>query len=505
MTLRDACDGHGSARALTTNRPSVTVTTVTVTLWFTLMAVFAPGFARDAAVGPPDAVFHLYATDGLHVTADGRELYVWGYSLEPIAGTATLPGPALAVREGDVVELHLTNLGPSEPGVHPFPHTVHLHGLDVDQANDGVPETGRVARVGETITYRFRATHAGTYWYHCHVDTVEHLTMGMYGALIVHPVDGPGSAWSDGPTYDRAYTLLLSEVDPVWADTVRADRTPDRTRFDPRYFFINGRSYPETLDHPDTHLVGHLGDRVLVRLINAGYQWRAMHLHGFHFEIVATDGRPLAQPYLKDTLSIGPGERYDLLVTLDQLGAYPFHSHAVIDNLNDGAYPGGIHTMVTVVPPGASLESAMHAAHGSADGGHDEAAPPTTPSPKTDGPADADTAARSSVPSRFGFPLRRSVPPHDGASTTGTLAAPAGDVVIELRDDRFHPEHVVVPVGTTVAWVNHDPRTHTLDAPAFGSVDLRRDESWSYTFTEPGTYAYTCVNHRGMSGVVTVR
>jgi plastocyanin len=80
-----------------------------------------------------------------------------------------------------------------------------------------------------------------------------------------------------------------------------------------------------------------------------------------------------------------------------------------------------------------------------------------------------------------------------------------GSVVIELRDDRFFPEFVVVEVGATVTWVNHDPRTHTLDAPAFGSVDLRRHQSWSHTLTEPGTYPYTCVNHRGMSGVITVR
>ena len=475
-----------------------------IALSFTLSFAADHALARDAATGPPDAVFHLYATDGVHVTADGRELYVWGYSLEPVAGTATLPGPLIAVREGDVVEIHLTNLGPSESGVHPFPHTVHLHGLDVDQANDGVPETGRVARVGETITYTFRATHAGTYWYHCHVDTVEHLTMGMYGPLIVHPADGPGSAWNDGPTYDRSYTLLLSEVDPVWAETIRADRTPDRSSFGPRYFFINGRSYPDTLDHPDTHLVGHLGERVLVRVINAGYQWRAMHLHGFHFEVVATDGRPLAQPYLKDTLSIGPGERYDLLVTLDQLGAYPFHSHVVLDNLNDGAYPGGIHTMVTVVAPGASLEAAMHGAHGHVE---DRGSEPLSaaPSAMVDESVDAHTAPRTSVSSFFGFPLRRSAPQPEETAEPATPPQQIGDVVIDLRDDRFHPEHVVVPVGTTVAWVNHDPRTHTLDAAVFGSVDLRRYEAWSHPFTAPGTYAYTCVNHRGMSGVITVR
>lgn len=468
----------------------------------------AAAFAQaDAAVRGPAAVFHLYATDGVHVAADGREIYVWGYSLEPVLGSATLPGPSLEVREGDLVELHLTNLGPSEPGVHPFPHTVHLHGLDVDQANDGVPETGAVARVGETVTYRFVATHAGTYWYHCHVDTVEHLTMGMYGALIVHPADGPGRAWTDGPRYDRAYTLLLSEVDPAWSEAIRADRTPDRTRFDPRYFFINGRSYPDTLDHPDTHLVGHLGDRVLVRLINAGYGWRSMHLHGFHFEVVATDGRPLAQPYLKDTISVGPGERYDLLVTLDQLGAYPFHSHVVLDNLNDGAYPGGIHTMVTAAPPGASLQDALRVAHGHVDEvetarAADERAAPEGPS---DVPSATDEPRRPNPLTFGGFPVRRPVAPPTDAPAGPPVAVPEDGLVIELRGDRFLPEHVVVPVGATVTWVNHDPRTHTLDAPAFGSVDLRRHESWSHTFTEPGTYPYTCVNHRGMSGVITVR
>lgn len=483
----------------------MTAGVLAVTLTLTLTLVAATASAENADLREPDAVFHLYATDGVHTLADGREIYVWGYSLEPVRGSAVLPGPSLEVREGELVEIQLTNLGPSEPGVHPFPHTVHLHGLDVDQVNDGVPETGAVARVGETITYRFEATHAGTYWYHCHVDTVEHLTMGMYGALIVHPDDGPGRAWTDGPSYDRAYTLLLSEVDPAWSEAIRADRTPDRTRFDPRYFFINGRSFPDTIDHPDTHLVGHLGERLLVRLINAGYEWRSMHMHGFHFEVVATDGRPLVHPYLKDTISIGPGERYDLLVTLDQLGAYPFHSHVILDNLNDGAYPGGIHTMLTVVPPGASLQDALGAGdgHGEVETGREAGERAATESTR-DPPSEAEEPRRSSPWTFGGFPVRRpAAPSTDAPSLPATV--PEDGIVVELRDDRFFPEHVVVPVGSSVTWVNHDPRTHTLDAPAFGSVDLRRNASWNHMFTETGTYAYTCVNHRGMSGVITVR
>lgn len=417
-------------------------------------------------------VFQLYATDGEHRTADGAVLYIWGYSLVNEPGTATLPGPTIEVNEGEQVEIVLTNIGPSRPGVQRAAHTIHLHGLDVDQVNDGVPETGPSARVGESVTYRFVATHAGTYWYHCHVETVEHLTMGMYGALVVHPVDGPGRAWTDGPRYDRAYTLLLSESDPSWSAAVRDARRVERTRFDPRYFFINGRSFPDTMTADDTHVMGHLGDRVLVRLINAGYGWRSMHMHGFHFEVIASDGRPLPAPLVKDTISVAPGERYDLLVTLDQLGSYPFHSHVLLDNMNDGIYPGGIHTMVSVLEPGAPLDVGHHA-----HGVHQQAG----------GPVDAVSAADDGR--------------HADAHGSDDVAA-----VVRMVYDRFVPDVLTVPVGTTVTWVKEDGlgRVHAIDAPTFTSPDLRAFESWQHTFDEVGVFEYECPHHNAMIGFIRV-
>jgi manganese oxidase len=224
-----------------------------------------------------------------------------------------------------------------------------------------------------------------------------------------------------------------------------------------------------------------------------------MHMHGFHFEVVASDGRPLPRPYLKDTLSIGPGERYDLLVTLDQLGSYPFHSHVLLDNTNDGAYPGGIHTMVTVRPPGAPLDVAGHEGHAVLS------APPATPAPPPAGsPAAAPGTGLAAI---GGFPTRR--PPVDAANHEqhAALAAepPDGATVVEMRGDRFHPERLVIEVGTTVAWVNADPRTHALAATRFASPDIPRNRTWAHTFGDPGVYLIECVNHRGMKSVVTVR
>lgn len=46
-----------------------------------------------------------------------------------------------------------------------------------------------------------------------------------------------------------------------------------------------------------------------------------MHMHGLHFEAIASDGRPLPAPILKHTISVAAGERYDLLVTVDEFGS----------------------------------------------------------------------------------------------------------------------------------------------------------------------------------------
>ena len=73
-----------------------------------------------------------------------------------------------------------------------------------------------------------------------------------------------------------------------------------------------------------------------------------MHSHGFHFLVIGSDGRRLDQPYYKDTISLGPGERYDVIFVLNQPGRYMFHDHFEQNTTNDGEYAGGMITMITV-------------------------------------------------------------------------------------------------------------------------------------------------------------
>ena len=84
---------------------------------------------------------------------DGQEIALMGYTSK-LSDTLKLPSPVLTVNEGDSVELHMYNFSQGAP------HTIHLHGLDVDQANDGVPGLSSVVPHGESFYYRFKSIEA---------------------------------------------------------------------------------------------------------------------------------------------------------------------------------------------------------------------------------------------------------------------------------------------------------------------------------------------------------
>ena len=70
----------------------------------------------------------------------------------------------------------------------------------------------------------------------------------------------------------------------------------------------------------------------------------------------------------------------------------------------------------------------------------------------------------------------------------------------------FSPQNLVVPAGTKVTWINHDDIPHTVVAvdKLFKSSPLDTDDSFSFTFTNPGTNAYFCSIHSHMTGTIVV-
>lgn len=238
----------------------------------------------------------------------GRPARTWGYG--------TVPGPEIRLRAGDTLRVRVDNGLPDDT-------TVHWHGLAPPNAMDGVPGiTQDPVQPGASFTYAFPTPVAGSFMYHAHVGM--QLDRGLYGPLVVEPRDEPLA-------YDREYTLLLDDwADGLDDDPAHADHggRPAEAAVDPdpaTAVSFGGRSYPLVLvngrppDDPPV-LEGRPGDRIRLRVMNVaadtGFRFAVA---GHRLTVTHTDGMPV-EPLVVDALQLGMGERYDVLVHLDQGG-----------------------------------------------------------------------------------------------------------------------------------------------------------------------------------------
>jgi plastocyanin len=92
------------------------------------------------------------------------------------------------------------------------------------------------------------------------------------------------------------------------------------------------------------------------------------------------------------------------------------------------------------------------------------------------------------------------------AATPRDEAVHAEDAIISIDNFTFAPERLTLRAGTTVTWRNQDDIPHAVASTAklFKSSALDTDDTYSFTFTEPGTYEYFCSLHPRMTGTIVV-
>ena len=281
------------------------------------------------------------------------------------AGAPQLPGPAIELMQGDNVEVWLTNnlsipVSLVFPGQEFTPHPVkNANGMFVSYNHQTAP--------GSTGTYTFNASRPGIFLYESGTSQERQIQMGLYGVMIVRPTGydsaNPASWTAYGPgtgtEYDIEKVLVIGEVDTHLHNALATGQTPGT--YNPDYFIINGRSYPDTIEPDDTDSQPYSskvsavsGQRVLLRIINAGFMSHNIRLQGFTARIVAEDSWSLKSAvldgtYEKHTVTIGSGQSYDLLLTAQDPGLYLLYDRDLNRIVNNNDFPGGIMTHIEVI------------------------------------------------------------------------------------------------------------------------------------------------------------
>jgi len=263
-----------------------------------------PGTSRTAHERPEvtgqeglQELEYAVADDGtkeFHLTA---ERIRWetkeGNLADAMAYNRMIPGPLIRVTEGDRVRITVENRMDE-------PHTTHWHGLFVPNNMDGVPGISQdPIEPGDSFTYEFVADPAGTRLYHSHFNAASQEAAGLYGMFVIEEENPPASR-----QVDREEQWILGDG--------------------PLGYVINGKEFP--LTQP---IEMKLGERIKLRIANLGGMYHPMHMHGGFFTVVAKDGFPMDVPQKMNTLSVAPGETYDVILDPQFGGTWIWHCHVL--------------------------------------------------------------------------------------------------------------------------------------------------------------------------------
>jgi FtsP/CotA-like multicopper oxidase with cupredoxin domain len=215
--------------------------------------------------------------------------------VKTIAYNGSIPGPLLRMKEGQPVTIEVFNdTGDAE--------IVHWHGLQIPSAVDGAMEEGTpmIAAHG-SARYTFtpkpgRNLKRATY-------------TGQFGFIYIEPRSEPGN-------YDQEVFLALKEWEPYMDSG--GEGGDDSLDVAYNLFSINDRA----LGHGEPIRVKE-GQRVLLRILNASATMtRRIAVAGHKFRVVAMDGNPVATPKEVQALELGPAERIDAVIEMNQPGVW---------------------------------------------------------------------------------------------------------------------------------------------------------------------------------------
>jgi hypothetical protein len=304
-------------------------------------------------------------------------------------GTATIPSPIICGKVDDDIFITLINLGMKYRSDLTELHTIHIQGANLPAEIDGFPETSfgiptwtNYKDSPPVATYYFKPERSGTYVYYNQATASQHVQMGMYGAVVIYPslknledsgvhksrsdkwyferqlishipsnATNHNFAYANSYTYfDKEYIILLSNIDSNWHNNVLNSKFYNSINYKPDYWLINGRAFPHTLyphpqtkkdkKQPNTDQINYesyvhikYGQKVLLRIINMGYQVVPWHVHGWSFSVAGKDAE--LNQFLKlsailnlekhgnhvqemgCTASLSSGETYDIIISAD--------------------------------------------------------------------------------------------------------------------------------------------------------------------------------------------
>jgi FtsP/CotA-like multicopper oxidase with cupredoxin domain len=278
-----------------------------------------------------------YINDGTVAMPDGVSVYFQSFG--DSATTLALPATPIICQEGDTLSITVINRLLKT-------HNFVIGGLKTGDAP--LASTGNIASGATgTINFTVPVGAAGSYMFYDNVTSYNRF-IGLHGGLAIMPSGSTTTLYANSPTFKYQKFWVLNDIDPAINNAVQLNGTIP-TSYRPRYFTINGLSSRppgatdagnpaiDAMSDPRSKLSGSIGDRTLLRIINAGMCSHSVHVHANHMEWLTDRGTVRPSVWKKDVLYIRnnfgkvdsiypftpPPDAYPAVTT----GHFPMHLH----------------------------------------------------------------------------------------------------------------------------------------------------------------------------------
>ncbi len=405
---------------------------------------------------------------------NGLEYTTWGYRLHGDSAVTTgTPGPIIRARVGDLLRFSLTNNGT-------MPHNVDFHA--VTGQGGGAKDT--TVNPGETAIIEARLLYPGMFMYHCAAgDVPQHIAQGMYGGILVDP---------ETPLAPVEHELYMVQSEFYTNDPAAGPLTTDRdaiTDEHPQFVVFNGAVGALAGDNAPKMQVG---ERMRIYFVNAGLNLDSnFHPIGSHWDRVWTEGALLNEPLRGSQTTLVPAGGSTIV---ELIGLVPMTVVLVDHALARAFDKGAIGQIVITGDPNTEIFESI--------GKSGTPLPTTVP---TTSPVPSTTPQGSPLPTGT---------PGEGFHVdivAGAFTFQDANAADEYADTESPADYsinvLMVPLGSTVTWTNHDPgQVHTVTAVdgSFDSGFLNEGQTFSLRFDTPGEFEYFCGPHPWMRARIMV-
>ncbi len=259
-------------------------------------------------------IVNLTVIERVMKLADSTDYMFWTFG-------GSVPGNFIRVREGDLVEINLTNAPQNK-----LAHSIDLHAVN---GPGGGAEVSNVAP-GQTSKFHFRALNPGLFVYHCATAPVPmHISNGMYGLILVEPRKGL-------PKVDREYYLMQGEFYTKESFGFKGMQEFDEQKGikeQPEYVVFNGSV---NANAGKNALPAKVGETIRLFVGNGGPNLvSSFHVIGEIFDKVYLEGGDATSSNMGTTL-IPSGGAAIVEMKINVPGVYNIVDHSIFRTFNKG-------------------------------------------------------------------------------------------------------------------------------------------------------------------------